>query len=388
MARSDSTDTTESYTASKTDWMYALAIAISAGVVVVAVLGLANDVFGRLQALMGGLMLAGASGLVGAFMGFLFGIPRSKQLQGQVVAEDGNSQREYLENTNLEQISDWLTKIIVGITLVQFNELKTFVTGVGTLFSPVFLSGTQSATAGAIGVAVILYFTIAGFLFAFLWTRIHMENVLRQQSAQGNLAIERLLERRQEKENTANTKAFELTDAYLDPSADPNAKMFDNLESKIAESSLIARTMIFDRARKVRRKNWRADGDQNLIDRTIPIFKGLITASPGRNHRNYGQLGYALTKATQPDWDAAQKALENAIRLRGEDDSGQGYYELNLAVALINQDAAFLDDKASSDASVARISKLLDPAGRFVDLNDEPVISKWAQLNGYTITAP
>lgn len=255
MARSDSTDAMESYTASKTGWMYALAIAIGAGVVVVAVLGLANDVFGRLQALMGGLMLAGASGLVGAFMGFLFGIPRSKQLQGQVVTEDGNSQREYLEITNLEQISDWLTKIIVGITLVQFNELKAFVTGVGTLFSPVFLSGTQSGTAGAIGVAVILYFTIAGFLFAFLWTRIHMENVLRQQSAQGNLAIERLLERRQEKENTANTKAFELTDAYLDPSADPNAKMFDNLEDKIAESSLIARTMIFDRARKVRRKN-------------------------------------------------------------------------------------------------------------------------------------
>ena len=119
---------------------------------------------------MAGLLLAGASGLVGAFMGFLFGIPRSKQLQGQVVAEDGKSQREYLENTNLEQISDWLTKIIVGLTLVQFAEIKTFVNGVGALFSPVFLSGSEAGTAGAIGVAVILYFTIAGFLFAFLWT--------------------------------------------------------------------------------------------------------------------------------------------------------------------------------------------------------------------------
>jgi hypothetical protein len=106
MARSDATETAETYTARKTDWMYALAIAIGAGVVVVAVLGLTNEVFGRLQALMAGLLLAGASGLVGAFMGFLFGIPRSKQLQGQVVAEDGKSQREYLENTNLEQISD------------------------------------------------------------------------------------------------------------------------------------------------------------------------------------------------------------------------------------------------------------------------------------------
>ena len=388
MTRSDTTEATESYTARKTDWMYALAIAIGAGVIVVAVLGVTNVVFGRLQALMAGLLLAGASGLVGAFMGFLFGIPRSKQLQGQVVAEDGKSQREYLENTNLEQISDWLTKIIVGLTLVQFAEIKTFVNGVGALFSPVFLSGSEAGTAGAIGVAVILYFTIAGFLFAFLWTRIHMENVLRQQSAQGTLAVERLLERRQEQENTANTKAFELTDAYLDPLADPNAKMFDNLEEKIADSSLIARTMIFDRARKVRQKNWRAGGNNNLIDRTIPIFRGLIAASPERQHRNYGQLGYALNKATQPDWAAAQAALEKAIRLRGEDDSGQGFYELNLAMALINQDSAFLDGKASGDAAITRITKLLDPASKVVDLNDEPTISDWAKLNGYAISTP
>ena len=388
MTRSASTDNTGSYTAKKTDWMYALAIAIGAGVVVVAVLGLANDVFGRLQALMAGLMLAGVSGLVGAFLGFLFGIPRSKQLQGQVVAEDGKSRREYLENTNLEQISDWLTKIIVGMTLIQFNELKTFVTGVGASFSPVFLSTDTSGTAGAIAVAVILYFTIAGFLFACLWTRIHMENVLRRQSAEGTLAVERLLERRQEEENTANTKAFELTDAYLDPSADPNAKMFENLEAKIAESSLIARTMIFDRAREVRRNNWRAGGNQALIDRTVPIFKGLITASPGRNHRYYGQLGYALAKATKPDWAEAQAALETAIRLRGEDDAGQGYYELNLAMALINQDAKFLDDKPSDEPAKARISDLLKIAGKVVDLKTEPAAAKWAKLNGYEISAP
>lgn len=388
MARSDSTDTSESYSASKTDWMYALAIAISAGVVVVAVLGLANDVFGRLQALMGGLMLAGASGLVGAFMGFLFGIPRSKQLQGQVLAEDGNSQREYLENTNLEQISDWLTKIIVGLTLVQFNELKTFVTEVGKLFSPVFLSVSQSETAGAIGVAVILYFTIAGFLFGFLWTRIHLENVLRQQSAIGLLDVKRIWEGFQEQADTASTTAYELTDDYLDPSADPNAEKFDNLKDKIARSSPVVRAMIFDRARKVRRDNWRAGGDHNLIERTVPIFEGLIIAKHGRQHRNYGQLGYALNATAQPNWAAAQEALEKALELQGEDDSGRGYYELNLAIALINQDPAFLVNKASGVDSTNRITELLVPAGQAVDLNDVPAIAKWAKLNGYPISMP
>lgn len=391
MAHSGDPPAAHSYTADKTDWMYAIAIAIGAGVAVVAILGVTNAAFGRIEAVMSGLMLAGASGLVGAFLGFLFGIPRSKQAQAQLALEEGRSAREYLENTNLEQISDWLTKIIVGLTLVQFEQIKGFVVGVGAVFGKVFVATpatTTADTAGAIAVAVILYFVIAGFLFAFLWTRIHMENVLRQQSAEGDIAIERLLERRQEQENIANAKAFELTDAYLDPAADPNAKMFDNLEEKVKESSLIARTMIFDRARTVRQKNWRDGGNKKLIDRTIPIFRGLIAAAPDRQHRNYGQLGYALVKASQPNWSEAQAALEKAIRLRGDDDSGQGYYELNLAVALINQDPDFLAGKASTAATRERVAGLLDRAGEVVDLNGEPAIKSWAALNDYRIKPP
>ena len=385
MSLSSRSDSASSYTADKTDWMYAIAIAIGAGVFVVAVLGVTNASFGRVEAIMAGLILAGASGLVGAFLGFLFGIPRSKQAEAQIAIEEGRSPREYLENTNLEQISDWLTKIIVGLSLVQFEQIKSFVTGVGSVYGKVFVSSTAGETASAIAVAVILYFVISGFLFAFLWTRIHMENVLRRQSAEGDIAIERLLERRQEEENTANAKAFELTDAYLDPSADPNAKRFDNLEEKVKASSLIARTMIFDRARKVRQKNWRDGGNKTLIDRTIPIFRGLIAASPDRQHRNYGQLGYALIKASNPNWSEAQAALEKAIRLRGDDDSGQGYYELNLAMALIHQDADFASGQKSGDATRDRITKLLDRGGEFVDLNEDQDIAKWAELNGYVI---
>lgn len=62
-----------------------------------------------------GLYLCGASTLVGGMIGFLFGVPRKN-----LAAEANNNRlagRSYTPNTNLEHISDWLTKIIVGVGL-------------------------------------------------------------------------------------------------------------------------------------------------------------------------------------------------------------------------------------------------------------------------------
>ena len=60
----------------------------------------------------------GAFGAGGLF-GFLFG-PRS--LAGPEHAEEDMA-GTYRPKTNLEQISDWLTKILVGVGLVQFTTL-------------------------------------------------------------------------------------------------------------------------------------------------------------------------------------------------------------------------------------------------------------------------
>jgi hypothetical protein len=61
-----------------------------------------------------GVAIAIASAATGYLLGFLFGISRS--LQGGDSSES-NSQ-SFPGNTNLEQISDWLTKILVGVGLV------------------------------------------------------------------------------------------------------------------------------------------------------------------------------------------------------------------------------------------------------------------------------
>jgi hypothetical protein len=63
------------------------------------------------------LAIAAASGLVGGLLGFLFGIPRTVQGTGA-----STSGPQYDANTNLEQVSDWLTKILVGVGLVQIGR--------------------------------------------------------------------------------------------------------------------------------------------------------------------------------------------------------------------------------------------------------------------------
>ena len=64
-------------------------------------------------------MIAAAAQLVGTLVGFLFGIPRTLQSTSDestsssapLPYHQGGSHRKYLVNTNLEQVSDWLTKI-------------------------------------------------------------------------------------------------------------------------------------------------------------------------------------------------------------------------------------------------------------------------------------
>ena len=116
-----------------------------------------------------GLAIAAAASVLGAFVGFLFGLPRT--VDGGTVSADGTSPPRggMASNTNLEEISDWLTKILVGIGLVQLGAFVTQLSRVGNSLAP-GLGGGEGADAFA--VCLIVYCMIDGFLLGYLWTRI------------------------------------------------------------------------------------------------------------------------------------------------------------------------------------------------------------------------
>jgi hypothetical protein len=112
-----------------------------------------------------GSIVAVAAFAVGAIVGFLFGIPRQLQRDGAAAPAQGG----LLVNTNLEQISDWLTKIIVGVGLVQVGSLAS---GLSSLADDVPLAGRESDQAFAL--ALIVYGLVDGFLIGYVWTRLEL----------------------------------------------------------------------------------------------------------------------------------------------------------------------------------------------------------------------
>lgn len=117
-------------------------------------------------------IVSGGAFAVGALLGFLFGIPRSLQGNPQAAPAAGATTAEAAGgptqgvNTNLEQISDWLTKILVGVGLTHFQNLQNQLAAMATYFA---VAGSAAVT-----LAIILNSSVAGFFAGYLLTRLFL----------------------------------------------------------------------------------------------------------------------------------------------------------------------------------------------------------------------
>lgn len=112
-------------------------------------------------------MVSAASYLVGGLLGFLFGVPRA--LSGDRGATSGEQHLRLIANTNLEEVSDWLTKIIVGATLVQLGSLSRRIGALAASVSSIF--GTPSEQNKIMAGAIILYSAVLGFYVFYVGAR-------------------------------------------------------------------------------------------------------------------------------------------------------------------------------------------------------------------------
>jgi hypothetical protein len=105
-------------------------------------------------------MLSIAAAAAGGFVGFLFGVPR-------YIAAPENAQTTAAGvrfNNNFQQISDWITKILVGISLV---ELRPIVRNSNQLVQ--WMSSALSVPETYAASIVIIY-VVCGFMVAYVWT--------------------------------------------------------------------------------------------------------------------------------------------------------------------------------------------------------------------------
>jgi hypothetical protein len=138
------------------------------------------------------LLVAFACALSGSLLGFLFAVPKRIRQAGIVpvaagsagglaaapnspdsgTAGGGATAATYESNTSLEEISDWLTKIIVGVGLVEAKQIADALGHAGRTVGEGIYGQTAGSAAGeALGVATIVAFAVIGFLASFLWFR-------------------------------------------------------------------------------------------------------------------------------------------------------------------------------------------------------------------------
>ncbi len=132
----------------------------------------------RRSALNCAMLWAAACFLSGFLAGFLFGVPRvvgggalSSTLPDTSLPAQTTPSFAQRPNTNLEQISDWLTKIIVGLGLVELRRAPDHLKSAATWIAE-SLSARTTPSPAAISFAgsIIVYFSILGSLSGYLLT--------------------------------------------------------------------------------------------------------------------------------------------------------------------------------------------------------------------------
>jgi hypothetical protein len=146
-------------------------------------------------AVLAGLLLSGAALLAGVLLGFVFGIPRQLQLEeskvvasaDQASSSSVSARVRYQGNTNLEQISDWLTKILVGVGLTQIGQVPTVYGQIATFFGPAI----GGEIGGTVAVCLTIFFPIIGFMIGYLWTRLYLgEELVLADTGRGDVTVE------------------------------------------------------------------------------------------------------------------------------------------------------------------------------------------------------
>jgi hypothetical protein len=271
------------------------------------------------------LLLTAAAVATGGFVGFLFGIPRSVQAGGTDEAATGR----YGVNTNLEQISDWLTKILVGVGLVQLGALLR---GGSRLVAAVSVAFGTDPSARVVAGSVLIFGAIAGFLIGYVTTRTRLTLIFAQFD-RGELEslVDHRLRTRLQRDGDAIQLVMQQREEN-EPEVDP-----ERLRAALAAASPGGRAQVLVLAQDWRRRAWRQAAGKGQTHRLVAVFRALAEVDPDR-HRHWGNLGFALKDADPPDLAGARSALDRAIELRGHGaGAGKETYELARALVRVRQ---------------------------------------------------
>jgi hypothetical protein len=229
----------------------------------------------------------------------------------------------------------------------------------------------------------MVYFSISGFFYTYLWTRLILLGVM---SRADQDATEKL--RRIEEQDEIDLRAMTIVDRYLAGRAGPGDPAA--LTETVEKASARARKLIFYEAEEARTRSWRQN--KAVVERTIPIFRALIAADHDElYYKTKAKLAYALKDQREPSAKELSEAitlLSDAIERRNLRCEVIPLYEFNRALCRIMLDENFRAGRPSDPDDRALICADLDAVRPSLGekLAEEP-IARWLELN-YPAAAP
>ena len=359
--------------------LQSLMLVVAAGIIVVMLDAVRLDHWKEgivAKAAAAAMLLAGGAFMIGVFLGFLFGFP--SKAEAGTIRTGGQPLQSPFYNTNLQEIADWLTKVIVGASLVELAKIPPMVVRFGDFVAKSVNPSPTSASPANV-VVNLVYFWSCGVLYGYLWTRYDIAASAHRPHH--------------------DTNALDLVDRWLNQP--PGPKDDDDREAMmnaIKAASAGTRMKIFLDAEKYRRS-----GTEDVNERALPVFQALVEADAQEIfHRNRGQNALALMgrkkdpkdpAAAKADWSGALDLLNDAIRIRdGSREPNWHQYELARAVCRIHLDEQFNQKQKSAPDVLKAIRADLDKTGDILDeerklidpdvaTTKEGVIATWQKLN-------
>ena len=188
-----------------------------------------------------GLLLSLAGLVVGFFTGTLFGMPKRNDV--------ANS--DYTLNNSLVEISEWLTKIIVGLGLVNLKQIPGYLLSLGQFVSEA--SGSRGQSLDVFAMSVAVYFSVFGLYVGYNYMRLVLsqkykladDNILRRElekTKEEKQNLQTVIEEKKGEANTilqeVNNQLLSIEDEKVNPTLFKSAPYMSSLQRK-AEEKLV-----------------------------------------------------------------------------------------------------------------------------------------------------
>lgn len=226
----------------------------------------------------------------GACIGFLFAIPKRQESQ-HTKANNDNSL--LTPNTNLQEVSDWLTKMLVGIGLIQFNDISKYIY---TISEKIGLSaqGVEKYDYSMYAMALIIVFTTCGFMLGYLGTRLKLSPELT-------------------KADNATLGKIQQLDIRIDE-IDTRVRKHEDIGDMIsvAEKYITMADIYKDIIKEYGDKEIIREKRKRLLEKARIIFEDIMDSD---EHNIPASIGLALyyDRLEKPNYGEALKVLKNAI---------------------------------------------------------------------------